>query len=219
MAPPAPVIEGTLKNTINSLGFGLITTVLSITFGKFLIPNFFVWIVSFVVFIEFVLLSLPRKKEEYELYQVPGRKVMHNIQGSGAPQISINSPDEEGSPKKKAGLRERLKKDKHGKKQQLSPDAADGGEGSETSKQTPSPKKSPKAERKAKDEAQKSEKATEKAEKAEKEKAEKTKEKSKGKGDSADNMAEDQDEEKHKKGKGSWKKRLPHRKSQSLSDD
>lgn len=139
---------------------------------------------------------------------------MHNIEGSGAPQISINTPDEESSPKKRAGIRERFKKDKHAKKDHLSPDAAEAGGEAYESKQTSSPKKSPKAERKAKDEAQKAEKAAEKAEKAEKDKAEK-KDKSKGKGDSTDNMADEED----KKGKGSWKKRFPHRKSQSLSDD
>ncbi|XP_031553458.1 transcriptional regulator ATRX-like [Actinia tenebrosa] len=219
MAPPPPVIEGTLKNTIHSLGFGLITTVLSVTFGKFLIPNFFVWIVSFVVFIEFVLLSIPRKRDDYELYQAPGKKVKHNIEGLGAPQISINTPDDEGSPKKK-GIRERFKKDRHGKKDHLSPDAAEGGEESGQSRPTASPKKSPKTERKVKDETQKTEKEAEKTEKGENEKTAKKKEKNKGKGDSEDNVAEDQDEEKNKnKGKGSWKKRLPHRKSQSLSDE
>lgn len=185
--PPAPVIEGVLKSTINSIAFGAITTVLAVTFGRFFIPNFFVVIVSFVVFIEVVLLVfIPKRKEEYELYQAPSRRVTHNIGGADVPQINVQDTAD-GTPKKRHGIRDRLKKDgKHvGKKDQLDPNNADNPDGASSSlKRSASPKKSPKMERK-------------------------TKEGEESKATQGSGQSVEQQEEKGKgKGKGGWRKRL-----------
>lgn len=80
MAPP-PVIECTLKSTINSLGFGLIVTVLSVNFGKLFLRNFFVYIVAFVITIEVILFSLYKPRRDYELYRPPGRRGTQYVGG------------------------------------------------------------------------------------------------------------------------------------------
>ena len=81
MAPPPPVIEGTLKSTINSLGFGLIVTVLSVNFGKLFLRNFFVYIVAFVITIEVILFSLYKPRRDYEVYRPPGRRGTQYVGG------------------------------------------------------------------------------------------------------------------------------------------
>ena len=111
MAPPAPTIEGTLKSTINSVGFGLIIAVLSVNFGKLFLQNFFVYIVCAVVSLEFVLFSLYKPRQDYEKFQERGKKAMHTIEGQ--PQISVSAPDEEDaytSTHKKRKLKERMMK-------------------------------------------------------------------------------------------------------------
>lgn len=152
--PPAPVIEGALKSTINAIGFGLITSVLFVTFGKYISPqNYFLVIVSFVVLLEvFLLIFLPKRKDEYEVYKAPTRKVVHNIGGGEVPQISVQGPDgTDGAPKKKHGIRDRLKKDpnKPGKKDQLGVGGHDDPDGATSPGGRLSPKRSPKVERKA----------------------------------------------------------------------
>lgn len=198
--PPAPQIEGALKSTINAIGFGVITTVLAVTFGRLFIPNFFVIIVSFVVFLEFVLLiCIPKRKEQYELYQAPGRRGVHNIGGTEVPQINIQGPEAtDGTPKKKQGVRARLKKDpnKSNKKDQLGVGGYDEDpDGASTSGGRGSPKRSPKMEQRkaAKDDGSKAAKDDES----------KAKE---GKAESA--QSSEHDDKSKGKGKGGWRKRL-----------
>lgn len=55
MAGPPPVIEGSLKNTIHALAFGLIVATLVVNFGKFFLPHFFPYMMGVVIFFEAVL--------------------------------------------------------------------------------------------------------------------------------------------------------------------
>lgn len=202
MAPPAPVIEGTLKSMINSIGFGLITSVLFVTFGKYVSPqNYFVCIVSFVVFLEVsLLILLPKRKEEYEIYKAPTRKVVHNIGGGEVPQISVQGPDgTDGVPKKKHGIRDRLKKDpnKTGKKDQLAVGGYDDPDGGTSTAGRNSPKRSPKVDRTASKDEGKSGKEEE------------------GKGDNA--LSSEADDKGKGKGKVGWRKRLTSKSSEETS--
>lgn len=121
MAPPAPVIEGSLKNTIHALAFGLITTTLAVNFGKLFLPHFFPFMMAIVIFVEAVLFSLDRPKENYDKYQPAGIKGMHTIEGAGSPQITVSAPgeDPEATPKKQGRIKDKLKtkKDQKGRRE------------------------------------------------------------------------------------------------------
>ncbi|XP_032221058.2 DEK domain-containing chromatin-associated protein 3-like [Nematostella vectensis] len=223
--PPPPMIEGSLKTTINSIGFGLITAVLAVNFGRLLAPNFFVWIVVTVVIIEVILLALTKKREDYEVYQAPGRKVRHTVGGNDVPQITVDTVDDatHDTPKKK-GIRGKLRPHKRESKAGI--ECTEEGMVSTSAKRL-----SPMIEHKAALEANVEKKAEKKQEKAEekaiekeekaKEKEEKAREKVKGKtsesGDRKARESEGEDGGKDKKIKR-WKSRL-HRKSQGDSDE
>lgn len=120
MAGP-PVIEGSLKNTIHSLAFGLICATLTVNFGKYFVPHFFPYMVGILIAIEVVLFSLDRPKENYDKYQVPGIKGSHTIEGAGSPQIMVSAPgeDSEASPRKQHRVKDKLKtkKDQKGRRE------------------------------------------------------------------------------------------------------
>ena len=116
-----PVIEGSLKNTIHSLAFGLICATLTVNFGKYFVPHFFPYMVGILIAIEVVLFSLDRPKENYDKYQVPGVKGSHTIEGAGSPQIRVSAPgeDSEASPRKQQRGKDKLKtkKDQKGRRE------------------------------------------------------------------------------------------------------
>ena len=112
----APVIEGTLKNTINALGFGLILTTLAVNFGKFFLSNFFPYMMGTVIFVEAVLFSLDKPKEIYDRFQPAGIKGRHTIEGAGSPQITVSAPDQD--PETVASKKRDKVKDKKAKKDQ-----------------------------------------------------------------------------------------------------
>lgn len=209
---PAPVIEGSLKNTINSLGFGLILTTLGVNFGKIFVQNFFPYMMGLVIFVEALLFSLDKPKEGYDKYQPSGIGGRHTIDGSaGSPQITVSDTDQaraDSSPKKRDKIKEKkAKKDQKGtrgsgvptgspvKQSQLQTlsvppgpgmEAASGDEqgGSETGKE-----KSEKEKRREEEKEKKKEKEEEK----ERQKAEK------------ERMKESEDEKSSEK--GGWRKR------------
>lgn len=115
-----PVIEGSLKNTIHSLAFGLICATLMVNFGKYFVPHFFPYMVGILIAIEVVLFSFDRPKENYDKYQVPGIKGAHTIEGAGSPQITVSAPgeDSEASPRKQHRIKDKLKtkKDQKGRR-------------------------------------------------------------------------------------------------------
>lgn len=116
---PAPVIEGSLKNTINSLGFGLIVSTLGVNFGKLFVQNFFPYMIGLLIFVEALLFSLDKPKEGYDKYQPSGIRGRHTFDGSaGSPQITVSGADQNGadsSPKKRDKIKDKkAKKDQKG---------------------------------------------------------------------------------------------------------
>lgn len=110
----APVIEGSLKNMIHSVSFGLIVTTLGVNFGKLFLQNFFPYMMGIVIVAEALLFSLDKPKQIYDKYQPAGIKGRHTIDGAGAPQITVSSPDQDpDAPVKK---RDKIKDKKAAKK-------------------------------------------------------------------------------------------------------
>lgn len=192
MAGP-PVIEGSLKNTIHALAFGLIFATLAVNFGKFFVPNFFPYMVGIIIVVEAVLFSLDKPKDNYEKFRLPGVKGTHTIEGS--PQITVSAPNEgpETTPTKKGKIKEKLKKGRResgvpgSPRQSLVPPPSPGQEAIDE-KDTGREKSKEKSDKEKKKEEEK-EKKREKEEEKERQKAEKKEEK-------------DGDEE-----KGTWRKR------------
>jgi len=219
-----PVIEGSLKNTIHSLAFGLICATLAVNFGKYFVPHFFPYMVGILIAIEVVLFSFDRPKENYDKYQVPGIKGAHSIEGAGSPQIMVSAPgeDSEASPRKQHRIKDKLKtkKDQKGrresgvpgspnvrresgvpgspKRQSLAPPLSPGQEAMEAMGDMEQEKggkdKTEKEKKKEEDKAKKKEKGEEK----ERQKAEKKELKEKAK-----------EEDAEKSEKSGWRKRKP----------
>ena len=120
MAGP-PAIEGSLKNTIHALAFGLICATLMVNFGKYFVPHFFPYMVGILIAIEVVLFSFDKPRESYDKFQAPGIRGSHTIEGAGSPQISVSAPgeDPEGSPRKRDRIKDKLrtKKDQKGRRE------------------------------------------------------------------------------------------------------
>lgn len=116
-----PVIEGSLKNTIHALAFGLICATLTVNFGKYFVPHFFPYMVGILIAIEVVLFSFDKPKENYDKYQAPGIRGSHTIEGAGSPQIRVSAPgeDPEASPRKQHRIKDKLKtkKDQKGRRE------------------------------------------------------------------------------------------------------
>lgn len=117
---PAPVIEGSLKNTIHAIAFGLIVATLAVNFGKYFLPNFFPYMMGLVILVEAVLFSLDKPKEIYDIYQPAGVKGKHTIEGAGSPQITVSAPyqDPEATPRKRDKIKDKkTKKDQKGRRE------------------------------------------------------------------------------------------------------
>ena len=213
----APVIEGSLKNTIHALAFGLIVTTLAVNFGKLFLPHFFPYMMGVVIFVEAVLFSLDKPKEIYEKYQPAGLKGKHTIEGAGAPQITVSAPagyeEADGTPKKRDKIKDKkTKKDQKGRRESGVP--------SSPSRQSPRRSLSVPANTgmEAVDEAkggkETDEKGKEKSEKEKKKKEEKGKkkekeeEKEKQKAEKKEEKERAKESEEDKSEKGTWRKRL-----------
>lgn len=197
MAGP-PMIEGSLKNTIHALAFGLICATLAVNFGKYFVPHFFPYMVGIIILIEAVLFALDRPRDNYEKFQVHGIRGTHTIEGS--PQITVSGPSEDpqATPTRKGKMKDKLKKGRResgvpgSPRQSLVPPPSLGQEVME-GKETGKDKVKEKSDKEKKKEEEK-EKKKEKEEEKERIKAEKKEEKEKG---------TDGDEEKG----SSWRKR------------
>ncbi len=82
---PPPVIEGTLKEPIYAMSFGILVSMWSTNIGSLLTPNYFAYIVSTVIAFEFLLLFLEKPKPDYEVYKPPTRE-------SGSQKTPASSP-------------------------------------------------------------------------------------------------------------------------------
>lgn len=209
MAGPPPVIEGSLKNTIHALAFGLIVATLVVNFGKFFLPHFFPYMMGVVIFFEAVLFSLDKPKEKYDVFQPAGLKGQHMVDGSNSPQIMVSGPgeDAEFSPRKqRVKDKQKARKDHKGRRESGIPGSPSRSAPRHSLSVPPitgmqtadgaGEKGKEKSEKEKKKEEEK-EKKKEKEEEKERQKAEKKEEKEKGK---------EGDEDKSEK--GSWRKRL-----------
>lgn len=73
-APSPPVIEGTLKEPICAMSFGILVSMWSMNIGSLLTPNYFAYIVGTVIAFECVLWLIDKPRQEYEVYQPPSRE-------------------------------------------------------------------------------------------------------------------------------------------------
>lgn len=69
--PPPPVIEGTLKEPIYAMSFGILVSMWSVNIGSLLTPYYFTYIVSIVFAFECVLWFLDKPRQDYEVYKPP----------------------------------------------------------------------------------------------------------------------------------------------------
>ena len=67
--PPPPVIEGTLKEPIYAMSFGMLVSMWSMNIGSLLTPHYFAYIVSTVFAFECFLWFLDKPKKDYEVYR------------------------------------------------------------------------------------------------------------------------------------------------------
>ena len=67
--PPPPVIEGTLKEPIYAMSFGILVSMWSVNIGSLLSPYYFTYIVCTVLAVESVLWFLDKPKKDYEVYK------------------------------------------------------------------------------------------------------------------------------------------------------
>ena len=85
--PPPPIIEGTLKEPINDLTFGILVTMFSVNIGSLLTPHYFAYIVSTVFAFECVLWLLDkpmnRPWKNYEIYEPPTRELKSSLENTG----------------------------------------------------------------------------------------------------------------------------------------
>ena len=205
-----PVIEGSLKNTIHAVGFGLITTTLVVNFGKIFLPHFFPYMMGIVIFFEMVLFSLDRPKEVYDKYQTPGQKGRHCIEGAGSPQITVSAPEEDtdaASKKQGSKIKDKLKtkKDQKGRRESASPGSPSkqglAPPSTPTKEETNGKGRDKETEEKGKDKYEKEKEKEKKREEEKEKKREKEEEKERQK-------AEKKDERDAEEEKGSWRKRL-----------
>lgn len=69
--PPPPVIEGTLKEPIYAMSFGILVSVWSMNIGRWLTPHYFAYIWCTVVAFECFLWFMEKPKQDYEVYRPP----------------------------------------------------------------------------------------------------------------------------------------------------
>lgn len=69
--PPPPVIEGTLKEPIYALGFGMLVSIFLVNVGMLLTPQFFSYVAGAVFGLEALLWFLDKPKKDYEVYEPP----------------------------------------------------------------------------------------------------------------------------------------------------
>jgi hypothetical protein len=86
--PPPPVIEGTLKEPIYAMSFGILVSMWSMNIGSLLTPHYFAYIVSTVVAFECVLWFMEKPRKYYEVYKPPTRE-------SGSQETPASSPARE----------------------------------------------------------------------------------------------------------------------------
>ena len=67
--PPPPAIEGTLKEPIYAMSFGMLVSMWSMNIGSLLTPHYFAYIVSTVFVFECFLWFLDKPKKDYEAYR------------------------------------------------------------------------------------------------------------------------------------------------------
>ena len=109
----APKIEGSLKDTINSIAFGLVGAVLIVNFGIAWIPNFFPWVMGILVVVQLILFLPQRAKPDYEKYVQPkGRKGRHIIYSqTGQMVLEVSLESQESTPKGRSSrIRDRFRK-------------------------------------------------------------------------------------------------------------
>ena len=209
MAGP-PVIEGSLKNLINSLGFSLIVTTLVVNFGKLFVPHFFPYMVALVIFVEAVLFSLDKQKETYDVFQPAGLKGMHTIESAGSPLITVSAPGEnlEASSRKRDKVKDKQKgrKDQKGGRESGIPGSPSkpGPRHSLSVPPSPGMETSDSADEKVKERSEKERKKEE--EKGKKKEKEEEKERQKAEKKEEKERAKEGDEDKGEK--GTWRKRL-----------
>ena len=92
--PPAPQIEGCLKETINSIGFGIVGAVFIVNFGIAWIPNFFPWVMAILVVLQLILFLPERAKSDYEKFVESGRKGRHVIYSETGQMVLEDSREE-----------------------------------------------------------------------------------------------------------------------------
>ena len=215
------MIEGSLKNTIHSLAFGLICATLAVNFGKYFVPHFFPYMVGILIAVEVVLFSFDRPKENYDKYQVPGIKGSHTIEGAGSPQITVSAygEDSEASPRKQHRIKDKLKtkKDQKGRRESGVPGSPnlrrESGVPGSPKRQSLAPPLSPGQEALGEMEHEKGGKdKTEKEKKKDEDKAkrkEKEEEKERQKAEKKELKEKAKEEDAEKSEKSGWRKRKP----------
>lgn len=87
--PPPPVIEGTLKEPINDLTFGILVTMFSVNIGSLLTPHYFAYIISTVFVFECVLWFWDKHMDKHrrgyaEIYEPPTKESKASLENTGA---------------------------------------------------------------------------------------------------------------------------------------
>ena len=95
--PPPPVIEGTLKEPIYALSFGILVSMWSMNIGSLLTPHYFAYIVSIVFAFECFLWFLDKPRKDYEVYTPLTRDELAGSKGKTPVSSPASTPSKETS--------------------------------------------------------------------------------------------------------------------------